>query len=99
MQRKLKYNKEQIIEIIRKFHKDKGRIPKYEEFTNKNGYPSRFTVQKYFGSWNNAIIEAGFDTYCMNNLTDEELLNYLKRYEEESGDLKSIFSKEVRKWV
>ena len=85
--RKLKYTTEQILECIRRFYTKNGRIPRYDEFNNKNGYPSHFTVQKYFGSWNNAIEEAGFYVNRMNliNLTDDELLEHLKRFEEEYG--------------
>lgn len=85
MTRKLKYTREEIVEIIRRFHHEKGRIPKYEEFSKKDGYPSHFTVQKLFGSWNNAIKEAGFDVSKMTNLTDEELIEYLRKYEVEYG--------------
>ncbi len=84
---RFKYTEEQILESIRRFHTENGRIPKSGEFKCKNGYPSHFTVQKYFGSWNNAIEEAGFHANRMNliNLTNNELLEHLERFEEEYG--------------
>jgi hypothetical protein len=84
---RFKYTEEQILESIRRFHTENGRIPKSGEFECKNGYPSRATVEKYFGSWNNAIEEAGFHVNRMNitNLTDKELLEHLERFEEEYG--------------
>jgi len=78
---------EEIIESIIRFYDEKGRIPKSSEFNKKNGYPGRYAVEKLFGSWNDAIEAAGFDTNRMNvaDLTDEELLAFLPRYEEEYG--------------
>ncbi len=79
----MKYTKIQILEHIKRFYNENGRIPTSNDFKKKNGYPSRGTVEKYLGSWNNAIKEAGFGVNRMNNLTDEELLDYLRKYEEE----------------
>lgn len=81
----MKYTKDEIIESIERFINENGRVPKYDEFNKKNGYPSHFTVQRHFGSWNNAIKEAGFDVNKMNNLTRDELLDYLRKYEREYG--------------
>lgn len=78
---KKRYTKEQIISTIRKFLKEKERIPTENDFRNNPEYPSPSTVQRIFGSWNNAIIESGLPI----NVTDEELLEDLRRYERENG--------------
>lgn len=82
---KFKYIKEEIIESIKKFYKEHGRVPKIHEFTRKDGYPGRYAAEKYFGSWNNLIMESGFETNRLSNLTPEELLDYLTLFEDEYG--------------
>lgn len=79
----MKYTRQQMLESIVRFYKENGRVPRYEEFTKKNGYPNHGTIVKYFGSWNKAIEEAGFAVNRLVNLTEEELLIYLKRFEDE----------------
>lgn len=74
-----------MIESVKRFHKEYGRIPKCEEFAVRNGYPSRGTVTKYFGTWNNLLIEAGFNVNRMTNPTKERLLDSLKKFEKKEG--------------
>lgn len=81
--RKKIYTKDQILEDIRKFYDENGRTPTGNDFCKKNGYTSRGAVVKYFGSWNNAIKEAGLCVNRMNSLTEEELLDYLRQFEKE----------------
>lgn len=52
----LEARKKRYIGLIQKFYKEHGRIPKRREM---NSYASVF--RKTFGSWNNAIIEAGYE--------------------------------------
>lgn len=47
--------KEQIIEMIKQFHKQNGRIPFKRESNNYR------VVRRHFGTWNKAIKAAGFD--------------------------------------
>lgn len=75
--------KSQILEVIRRFRAENGRIPTCNDFKKKNGFPSRCSVEKYFGSWNNAIKEAGYYVNRMNSLIEEELLDYLEQFEKE----------------
>ncbi len=49
-----KYTDEQLLERIKSFYKQFGRIPMKREFNSYRGFRLRF------GSWNNAIIRAGF---------------------------------------
>lgn len=52
------WTEELIIEAIHNFYYQYNRIPTAIEF--KTPYPSRGTVERYFGSWNNAVEVAGF---------------------------------------
>lgn len=56
--KKQRYTKKQVLEVIRQFYDDKGRIPTNDDFRLDSKYPSPSTVQNYFGSWNNAIKDA-----------------------------------------
>jgi hypothetical protein len=49
------YSKEIIIEYIIKYYETYNKVPIGLDFDNLKDYPSRNTVAKYFGSWNNAI--------------------------------------------
>ena len=48
------YTKDDLLEEIKSFYKENGRIPLKREF-------NRRIFREYFGSWNNAIRLAGFD--------------------------------------
>jgi len=54
------YSKEEILCLIQDFYNVNGRIPKGGDFTSAKGYPSSKTVVNKFGSWNAAILEAGY---------------------------------------
>lgn len=49
------YSKNELLYLIKEFHQSTGRIP-----TKKNMPGKDSTVRRYFGTWNKAIIEAGF---------------------------------------
>lgn len=51
---KTKYSKDDLILLIKKFVKSKGRIPTKREVSSHKPYV------RIFGSWNNAIMEAGY---------------------------------------
>lgn len=53
-QYKKRYTKQSLINEIQMFHNRYGRIPLKQEFN------SRRIFRTYFGSWNNAILAAGF---------------------------------------
>lgn len=52
----VKYSKEDIINAIVDYHKTTGNIPGYNDLSK----PGSTTAEKHFGSWNKAIIAAGF---------------------------------------
>lgn len=54
------WTNEEILKSIKIFVSKNNKIPKLRDFQNTQEYPNRDTVQSRFGSWNNAIKEAGF---------------------------------------
>ena len=59
MSRKL-FTKKFLISEINRFAYENDRIPKQEEMLPKFGFPQYGTYHNYFGSWNNALEEAGY---------------------------------------
>jgi len=53
------YDKERIIELLRRFKTEEDVKFTSEEFTSHPNYPSERTVAKYFGTWNKALEAAG----------------------------------------
>jgi hypothetical protein len=51
------YDKENLLDMLRNFYKDKGREPMSSD--NAGLLPSRQTYSRHFGSWTNAKQEAG----------------------------------------
>lgn len=58
---RLIWSKESIIKQIKNWVSSYKKIPTMKEFDLDTKYPHHSTVQKYFGSWNKAIQEAGFE--------------------------------------
>lgn len=56
------YTKEYIINSIQEYYKNNKVVPSYRDFQNNKDYPNSSTIKNYFGSWNNAIQAAGFQT-------------------------------------
>lgn len=56
------WNKDSCIENLFNFVIDNGRLPTAGEYNSKTSYikPATKTIQKIFGSWNNFILESGF---------------------------------------
>lgn len=77
--RSRKYTDEELLEYLRNFEKDNGRIPAQLDFNNDPKYPGFNTYVTRFGSWNSAIKIAGLD------INDEKMLEYLRNFEKENG--------------
>lgn len=89
--RSKKYTEEELLEILRIFERENGRLPTVKDFTNNIKYPSVRTYVNYFGSWNNAL-EKAFDIkrrkYVRERTySEEEMLEYLRISEREYGRL------------
>lgn len=86
--------KKYLLEFLRYFNETEGRVPEERDFNNNSKYPSYATYIKYFESWNNAIIEAGFHTKWGGNkgdlYTKEELLMYLIEFFYKEGEVPKI---------
>ena len=62
-----------------------GRVPLADDFNKKKGLPSYMTYMNYFGSWNNALKEAGFKPTVRKDYTKEELIKILQEFAQELG--------------
>ncbi|MCD4677716.1 MAG: hypothetical protein K8S18_17220 [Desulfobacula sp.] len=58
---KPKYTDEELIDLLLKYGFETGDIPTFTNMTNAKGYPSGFVFADRFGSWDNALEEAGYD--------------------------------------
>ena len=71
-----KLSKEFILKAIQTFYKEHNRIPQMREFINtEKEYPSPKSVQRYFSSWNQAIIESGFEPDINNGFGERTVAN------------------------
>lgn len=80
------YTDNELLEYLRRFHKEIGRIPIVADFDNDPKYPSRGTYANRFGSWNNAIDTAGlWNNRIKIKIADDELLKSLRQFYEDTG--------------
>src|SRR5206468_3166211 len=56
---KPEYTKEYLLSEIQRFISEFGKQPYSREMDNAKGYPSKHVFERVFGSWNNAIKDAG----------------------------------------
>jgi hypothetical protein len=83
---KPEYTKEKLIEIIRNKAKELGKIPSANDMRK----PSPTVFCKYFGSWNNALTEAGYEgeyQHAGKRYIKQELIDYLVQLNKELGRL------------
>lgn len=78
-------DKDILLEFLRYFNKKEGRPPKEEDFAHNPKYPSIYPYIDRFGSWNAAKAEAGLIYQKSKKYTEEELLEYLRKFEIENG--------------
>lgn len=83
------YTNRQLLEYLKKFYEDNGRVPFHYDFNNNPKYPSFNTYIDHFGSWNSAIEKVGLQVNRFTNMTDEELLGSLRQFYEENGRVPS----------
>lgn len=81
---KKKYTRDELLNHLKLFSKENGRVPVERDFMNNPKHPSSWTYYDRFGSWNNAlkIAELGTNEFLY---TESELLNFLKQYYEKNG--------------
>lgn len=54
------YNKEELIDLLIQYNKEYG-LPTYDGVTTTKGYPTASVYVSNFGSWEKALISAGFE--------------------------------------
>lgn len=80
----MKYTDEFLISELKRYYEEFGEVPKRDNFDKNSNYPSPAPYRNYFGSWSNALKEAGFKT---KKLSNEFLISELHRYNEEFGEI------------
>ena len=75
--------KEYLLEFLRYFYYREGKIPLTVDFNGNPKYPNYTIYYNNFGSWDDAIRDAGFIPTKF--LNDEELLRRLIQFYEENG--------------
>ena len=70
----LRFNDEFLLDQIQEFYKLNKRLPTSKDFRLNKQYTNSTVFFDHFGSWNNALILAGFEPINIKN-TDEELIN------------------------
>lgn len=81
-----KYTDKELLDILKRFYKENGRVPMQSDFVNNYGCPSYAFYRNRFGGWNKALLLAGLDTDTNRKIyTDDELLNYLKEFHNKNG--------------
>lgn len=84
-----KITKEDVIKAIHKFTKEFNKVPTTKDFAANQDYPSDSTVKRLFGTWNNAIIEAGLKITVKGHrigkvaFSKEEVIAYIISYYEQ----------------
>lgn len=80
-----KWTNDKIIESIRLFVKEQGKVPQKRDFLKSGGkYPSHDTVARYFGSWNSAIEASGFKP-IRKEWTNNEIIESIQLFVKEHG--------------
>lgn len=83
----MKYTQEQLVTILQDFANELGKTPSLQDYRNKKIKPSPATIFSVFGSWDKALIAAGFDKHVYKS--KEDLLNYLVEYYNTHGEAPS----------
>jgi len=82
-----RYTDEELINYLKKFYEEKGRVPVRRDFINSSEYPNYQNYTAHFETWNSALKTAGLKVYdpFEKNYTDEQLLDELRRFKREEG--------------
>lgn len=93
----LNLSDEDVLNYIRKYEKEFGKIPQYKKFNNSNGYPDASKISERFGSWANALIKAGFDAKQKRKFRDNSQEELLKIFKEEYLRINPISGRDYNK--
>ena len=76
------FTKEQVIQSLRDEAEKLGHAPFKNEW---HGVPGKTSIQNYFGTWNNALKEAGIEPNLHMNPTREEIIDDIKQVAKNLG--------------
>lgn len=82
-----RYTEEELLEHLRQFYDDNGRVPVCNDFDSSHKYPSHKNYAACFGSWDKAIDIAGLldkRKVIRDRYTDKKLLEYLIQFYKEN---------------
>lgn len=82
------YTDEQLLDELRNFTIENGRIPSGRDFDINKNYPSKTVYSNWFGSWNKALEKAGLNINMKmtdSSITDHELIKKLIQFYNEDG--------------
>lgn len=79
------YSEKELLDLLIKFKKNKGRSPKIEDFQKDTNLPAPNTYFDRFGSWNNALKLANLEINERKDYRNDELINILKKLSKELG--------------
>jgi hypothetical protein len=77
-------SEEDLLAELKRFAKKLGHVPRTHEMRDQGNW-SRGIYQKRFGSWNKALLAAGFETNQRSGIPQEELLAELRELADELG--------------
>lgn len=82
----------ELLNYLTEFHKENGKVPTQRDFLNNTKYPNFSNYIYRFGSWNAALEKADLSiNRCQHtNLSNNELLNFLTRFYNETGLIPTI---------
>ncbi|MDP9750294.1 homing endonuclease associated repeat-containing protein [Thermoanaerobacter pentosaceus] len=102
---KRKTEKEKLIKDLKEITEKLGHIPsipEMERIAKHTNYSSPSVYKKVFGTWNNALIEAGFEPRPVQKApTEEEIFKTAEKILQANGDLtyKILEKYGIKKWV
>ncbi|MBI2107413.1 hypothetical protein HYT57_05505 [Candidatus Woesearchaeota archaeon] len=73
------YHKNELLGFLIEYKRKNDNIPKIKDFTGTQELPSSAPYFRNFGSWNNALKQAGLATNKRDRYTKKELINLLKK--------------------
>jgi hypothetical protein len=82
--RESQYSRESLIKMIEDYAEQHGEVPTKQEAYGSD-FPAPSTFAKYFDSWTDAIIQAGFRPRKSQKYDDGELITHLQAFIDELG--------------
>lgn len=77
-----RYTKKELLNYLKRFVEENGRIPVEHDFVNNPGYPSFISYIDHFGNWKKAFESVGLDVWSIvkNGIieTTDQKVDFLK---------------------